>query len=103
LSAFVLSQPTDHDQLREIGLSAKQAETVLQWISRRNGDEVNALTVDRISRFFTHLLLSTTTHKINFSLLGVRALAGLFLMNRTGSTMTLPNKRERPTPHYLFG
>ena len=87
-------EPTDHDQLRELGLSAKQAQAVLAWISRRNGDEVNALAADRLARFFSLLLPSTTGHKINTSLLGVRALAGLFLMNRSGS-VTLTSLAER--------
>jgi hypothetical protein len=87
-------EPTDHDQLRELGLSAKQAQAVLKWISRRNADEVNALSADRLARFFSLLLPSTTGHKINLSLLGVRALAGLFLMNRSGS-VTLTSLAER--------
>ena len=87
-------EPTDHDQLRELGLSAKQAQAVLKWISRRNADEVNALAADRLARFFSLLLPSTTGHKINTSLLGVRALAGLFLMNRSGS-VTLTSLAER--------
>lgn len=81
-------EPTAHDQLRELGLSAAKADAVLAWIDRRNADEVNALAADRLARFFALLLPSTTMHKINLSLLGVRALAGLFLMNRTGSTLT---------------
>ena len=81
-------EPTAYDQLRELGLSAKKADAVLAWIDRRNADEVNALAADRLARFFALLLPSTTMHKINLSLLGVRALAGLFLMNRTGSTLT---------------
>lgn len=87
-------EPTDHDQLRELGLSAAKAEAVLKWISRRNADEVNALAADRLARFFSLLLPSTTGHKINTSLLGVRALAGLFLMNRSGNT-TLTALAER--------
>jgi hypothetical protein len=89
-----IPEATDHDQLRELGLSAKQAQAVLKWISRRNADEVNALAADRLARFFTLLLPSTTGHKINLSLLGVRALAGLFLMNRSGS-VTLTSLAER--------
>jgi hypothetical protein len=85
---------TDHDQLRELGLSAAKAEAVLAWISRRQAAEINALAADRLARFFTLLLPSTTMHKINLSLLGVRALAGLFLMNRSGS-VTLTSLAER--------
>ena len=77
---------TDHDQLRDIGLSAKQAESVLRWISCRNSDEVNRLAADRLARFFALLMPPTTMHKINLHLLGIRSLAGLFLTNRDGST-----------------
>lgn len=84
----LIPEGTDFDQLRELGLTPKQANAVLDWIQRRNADEMNALAADRLSRFFTLLLPANTQHKINLSLLGVRALAGVFLMNRTGSTLT---------------
>jgi len=89
-----IAEATAHDQLRELGLSAKQAAAVEAWISRRDADRVNALAADRLARFFTLLLPPTTMHKINLSLLGVRALAGLFLMNRNG-TITLTELAER--------
>jgi hypothetical protein len=89
-----IPEATDYEQLREMGLSASKAEAVLQWLGRRNGDEVHALAADRLARFFALLLPPTTQHKINTSLLGVRALAGLFLMNRSGTT-TLTALAER--------
>jgi hypothetical protein len=92
--AAPIPEGTDFDQLREMGLSAKQAAAVEAWISRRDADRVNALAADRLARFFTLLLPPTTMHKINLSLLGVRALAGLFLMNRNGTT-TLTELAER--------
>ena len=93
---------TDHDQLRELGLSAHQADSVLQWISRRQADEVNRLAADRLARFFTLLLPATTAHKINISLLGVRALAAHFLMNRNGtSTMTALAERAKMSKQLL--
>jgi len=92
--AAPIPEGTDHDQLRELGLSAKQAAAVEAWISRRDADRVNALAADRLARFFTLLLPPTALHKINLSLLGVRALAGLFLMNRNGS-MTMTALAER--------
>ena len=92
--AAPIPEGTDFDQLRELGLSAKQAAAVEAWISRRDADRVNALAADRLARFFTLLLPPTALHKINLSLLGVRALAGLFLMNRNGS-MTMTALAER--------
>ena len=92
--AAPIPEGTDFEQLRELGLSAKQAAAVEAWISRRDADRVNALAADRLARFFTLLLPPTALHKINLSLLGVRALAGLFLMNRNGS-MTMTALAER--------
>jgi hypothetical protein len=92
--AAPIPEATDFEQLRELGLSAKQAAAVEAWISRRDADRVNALAADRLARFFTLLLPPTALHKINLSLLGVRALAGLFLMNRNGS-MTMTALAER--------
>ena len=97
-----IPEATDHDQLRELGLSAKQAQAVLAWIDRRNADEVNALAADRLARFFSLLLPATTAHKINISLLGVRALAAHFLMNRNGtSTMTAMAERAKMSKQLL--
>lgn len=92
--AAPIPEASDFDQLRELGLSAKQAAAVEAWISRRDADRVNALAADRLARFFTLLLPPTTMHKINLSLLGVRALAGLFLMNRNDN-ITLTALAER--------
>jgi hypothetical protein len=92
--AAQIPEASDFDQLREMGLSAAQAIAVETWISRRDADRVNALAADRLARFFTLLLPPTALHKINLSLLGVRALAGLFLMNRNGS-MTMTALAER--------
>ena len=97
-----IPEATDHAALRELGLSAKQADSVLVWISRRNAAEVNALAADRLARFFTLLLPATTKHKINISLLGVRALAAHFLMNRNGtSTMTALAERAEMSKQLL--
>ena len=97
-----IPEATDQDQLRELGLSAAKAQAVLQWISRRNAAEVNALAADRLARFFTLLLPATTKHKINISLLGVRALAAHFLMNRNGtSTMTALAERAKMSKQLL--
>jgi hypothetical protein len=92
--AAPIPEASDFEQLRELGLSAKQAAAVEAWISRRDADRVNALAADRLARFFTLLLPPTTMHKINLSLLGVRALAGLFLMNRNDN-ITLTELAER--------
>ena len=89
-----IPEGTDHAQLRDIGLSSKQAEAVLKWISYRNSDEVNRLAADRLARFFALLMPPTTMHKINLHLLGIRSLAGLFLTNRDGST-TLTDLAQR--------
>lgn len=97
-----IPEATDFEQLRELGLSAAKAEAVLQWISRRNADEVNKLAADRLSRFFSLLLPATTAHKINLHLLGVRALAAHFLMNRNGtSTMTALAERAKMSKQLL--
>lgn len=84
--AAPIPEATDFEQLRELGLTAAQAIAVEAWINRRDADRVNELAADRLARFFSLLLPPTTMHKINLSLLGVRALAGLFLMNRNGTT-----------------
>lgn len=100
--AAPIPEGTDHDQLRELGLSAKQAAAVEAWISRRDADRVNALAADRLARFFTILLPPTTMHKINLSLLGVRALAGLFLMNRNDNiTLTALAERAKMSKQLL--
>jgi hypothetical protein len=99
--------PPDHDgtpldQLRELGLSAAKAEAVLQWIARRHDAEVNKLSADRLARFFAHLLPAQTSHKINLALLGVRALAAHYLMNRNGSaTMTSLAQRANMSKQLL--
>lgn len=97
-----IPEATDHDQLRELGLSAAKAEAVLQWISRRQAAEINALAADRLARFFALLIPATSLHKINISLLGVRALAAHFLMNRNGtSTMTAMAERAKMSKQLL--
>ena len=97
-----IPEGTDFEQLRELGLSAAKAEAVLQWISRRQAAEINALAADRLARFFTLLIPPTSQHKINISLLGVRALAAHFLMNRNGtSTMTAMAERAKMSKQLL--
>jgi hypothetical protein len=100
--AAPIPEATDFEELQELGLSTKQAEAVLQWINRRDNDEVNALAADRLARFFSLLLPSETMHKINLNLLGTRALAGLFLMNRNGtSTLTALAERAQMSKQLL--
>ena len=100
--AAPIPEGTDFEQLRELGLSAAKAEAVLQWISRRQAAEINALAADRLARFFTLLIPPTSQHKINISLLGVRALAAHFLMNRNGtSTMTAMAERAKMSKQLL--
>jgi hypothetical protein len=88
--------PTDSetDQLCSLGLSATQAEAVLQWVAPRNAEAISDLAADRLARFFSLLMPTNTRHKINLSLLGARALAGVFLMNRSGTT-TLSDLAQR--------
>jgi hypothetical protein len=79
-------EATDHDQLCELGLSAKQADAVLAWNSRRNADAVSDLAADRVAKFFALLMPTNTKHKINVQILGRRTLAAIFLLNRHGIT-----------------
>jgi hypothetical protein len=67
-----------------MGLSANQAEDVLQWINRRDAEEINALAADRLARFFALLMPSNTKRKISIQILGSRTLAALWLLNRHG-------------------
>ena len=79
-------EATEHEQLRELGLSAKQAEAVLAWNSRRNADAVSDLAADRVAKFFALLMPTNTKHKISIPILGSRTLATIFLLNRHGMT-----------------
>jgi hypothetical protein len=90
----ILPTDTDQDQLRALGLSEEQAEAVLEWETARNADAINDLAADRLARFFVLLMPSNSKTKINLSLLGARALAGGFLMNRSGTT-TLSDLAQR--------
>jgi hypothetical protein len=85
-SDAILPTDTDQDQLRALGLSDQQSEAVLQWVAARSADAISDLASDRLARFFALLMPTNSKHKINLSLLGARALAGVFLMNRLEKT-----------------